>query len=299
MKLTQIDLNLFVVFDTIYAERNLTRAADRLSITQPAVSNALARLRTNFKDPLFIRTSSGMQPTAFAESIADRVAEALQSLQIAAQPAVFFNPAASDRRFQISMLDFNEATFLPLIGRALQKEAPSTTLHSFRVPRAELRPSLERGHVDLAIDIPLNDNADLISHTLRSEKFVCAVRKGHPVLHDEFTLDSYLALGHVHVSGRPRGRGAVDIALRRMRLKRNIIFQLQSYLAVNRLVQNSDLAVTVTAGWARALNLEVLQLPIDLAPMEIKLHRHVRSNGDAAIVWLFDLIKDLPVTLHD
>jgi len=299
VKLTQIDLNLFVVFDTIYAERNLTRAADRLSITQPAVSNALARLRTNFKDPLFIRTSSGMQPTAFAESIAGRVGEALQSLQIAAQPAVFFNPAASDRRFQISMLDFNEASFLPLIGRALQTEAPATTLHSFRVPRAELRHTLERGHVDLAIDIPINDNADLISHTLRSEHFVCAVRKGHPALQKDFTLDSYLALGHVHVSGRPRGRGAIDIALRRMRLKRNIIFQLQSYLAVNTLVQDSDLAVTVTAGWARALNLEVLPLPIDLAPMEVRLHRHVRSNGDAAIVWLFDLIKDLPMVLGD
>jgi DNA-binding transcriptional LysR family regulator len=298
VKLTQIDLNLFVVFDTVYAERNLTRAADRLAITQPAVSNALARLRRNFNDPLFVRTSTGMQPTAFAESIAHRVGDALQALHIAAQPPDLFDPAESDRRFLISMLDFYGATALPKICRTLQQQAPHTSLQSLRLARADLPHALERGHVDIATDIPLQDASDLVSHTLVQDRYVCAVRKGHPLEHEELTLEQYLRMDHLHVSGRRQGEGAVDIALRRKGLKRNIVVHLQSHLAVSEIIQATDLAVTLTEGWAASLPLSIRPLPIKVASAEIRLYRHVRSNGDAAVVWLFDLIKALPISMN-
>lgn len=298
MKLTQIDLNLFVVFDIVYAERNLTRAAERLSITQPAVSNALARLRSSLKDPLFVRTSNGMEPTAFAESIAGRVRDALQSIHVAAQPPDLFDPAESNRGFIISMLDFYGATALPKISATLERAAPGTTLNSVRLPRSDLHQALERGHIDLATDIPFQNNTDLISHTLVKDNYVCAVREGHPVLDGEFTMDTYLSLKHVHVSGRRYGEGAIDMALRKSGLKRDVMIQLQSHLAVSEIVQSTDLAVTLTEGWANALPLAVRPLPIKVAPLEIKLYRHMRSNGDAAAVWLFDLIKNLPISMR-
>lgn len=298
MKLTQIDLNLFVVFDTVYAERSLTRAADRLSITQPAVSNALTRLRNQLKDPLFVRTTSGMQPTAFAESIANHIGEGLQSLQAAAQAYEVFMPAKSDRRFLISMLDFYGATALPRICHRLQQMAPGTRLQSLRLARAEVPQALERGHVDIATEIPLSDTANLVSHTLFRDRYVCAVRKDHPDADKELTLERYLGLRHVHVSGRRRGEGAVDVALRRLGLKRNVAVQLQDHVAVSDIVQSTDLAATLTEQWAAALPLAVRPLPIEVAPAEIRLYRHVRSNGDAAVVWLFDLIKDLSSSLE-
>jgi len=297
MKLTQIDLNLFVVFDTVYAERNLTRAAERLAITQPAVSNSLTRLRRSLKDPLFVRSNTGMQPTAFAESIAGHVKDALQTLQVAAQPPELFDPAKSDRAFVISTLDFFGATVLPKICQTLRKEAPNATLQSSTTKRAELPQALERGHIDLAIDIPLPDTSHLIGHSLIKDNYVCVVRQGHPAANQELTLDDYINLNHLHVSGRRHGEGAVDIVLRRRGLTRAIAIELQSHLAVTEILQNTDLAVTLTEGWAASLPLVTLPLPIAVPPLEMKLYRHPRTNGDAAVVWLYDLIKSLPISL--
>ncbi len=293
MKLTQIDLNLFVVFDMIYSERNLTRAAERLAVTQPTVSNALARLRRTYGDPLFVKTSQGMQPTAFAQSIAGHVSDALRLLTTSAQGPAQFDPAHSTRVFRTSMLELFDAMALPVLIPTLARLAPHVELHSYRVSRGELAGALERGAVDLAVEIPLADTRNLIFETILHESYVCAVRPDHPMVGQDMTLDRYLDLEHIHVSGRPRGVGAEDAALRRIGKRRIIRARLQSHLALADIIRQSDMAVTLTQSRARALGLAVFPVPFDIQPLELRLYRHVRSDGDAAVLWLYDQIKNL------
>ena len=290
--LNTVDLNLFVVFDTIYTERNLTRAADRLSVTQPAVSNALARLRATMNDPLFVKTPNGMQPTALAESIADRVSGALQSLQAVAQQSAGFSPATSRRIFRISLIELHDSMILPRLMRVLQAEAPGIELQISRVARQDLPKALSQGTMEIASDIALSDNTNIISRTILEDHYVCAVRPDHPLAQRSITLEDYLLLTHLHVSSRPKGAGAVDVALQKLGRKRKIGLRLQSYISAAAAVENSDLAITVTDRWARALNLTALPLPVPVRPLEVRLYRHVRTDGDEAVAWLFDKIAE-------
>src|SRR5579864_7827542 len=161
MRLSKVDLNLFVVFEAVYRTRNLTRAAEALFITQPAVSNALARMRKAFDDPLFVSTSSGMVPTPFTENIIGRVREALQLLEASATEGDVFVPAASERTFRLSMPDLTEAILLPAIGEVLQQQAPGMSIECYFTPRSEVAAALATGKIDFAIDVPLIDDPQL------------------------------------------------------------------------------------------------------------------------------------------
>jgi DNA-binding transcriptional LysR family regulator len=290
--LSRIDLNLFVVFDTIYAERNLTRAAERLSLTQPAVSNALARLRRSLDDPLFVKTRSGMEPTALAESIAEPIAEALQLMQGVSSRNRVFDPACSKRSFRLSLLDLHAEMILPRLLQRLRSVAPGVGLDIQRTARADLSRALSQGTVEIASDIPLADTGNLVAQVALRDPYVCALRPDHPLANEPLTLERYLSLTHIHVSSRPKGAGAVDLALRKSGTRRKIGLRTHSYLAVGDMVRNSDMGVTLTRSWALAQGLTTLPLPLTVAPMEIRLYRHLRSDGDAAILWLFDLIAD-------
>ncbi len=290
--LSRIDLNLFVVFDTIYAERNLTRAAERLSLTQPAVSNALARLRRSLDDPLFVKTRSGMEPTALAESIAEPIAEALQLMQGVSSRNRVFDPASSKRSFRLSLLDLHAEMILPRLLQRLRSVAPGVGLDIQRTARADLSRALSQGTVEIASDIPLADTGNLVAQVALRDPYVCALRPDHPLANEPLTLERYLSLTHIHVSSRPKGAGAVDLALRKSGTRRKIGLRTHSYLAVGDMVRNSDMGVTLTRSWALAQGLTTLPLPLTVAPMEIRLYRHLRSDGDAAILWLFDLIAD-------
>lgn len=287
MKLSQLDLNLFLVFDTIHAERNLTRAAEMLSVTQPAVSNALARLRAALGDPLFIRTGDGMVPTPFAESIAGDVSEALQRLAASAQRAQAFDAARSNRVFRLSMADAFDTLVLPRLIAEFAGSAPGIGLRSFRLPRADIPAALARGTLDIAAEVALPDAPGLIREPLPGEPHVCGLRPGHPAATGPLTMERYLSLEHIHVSGRQRGSGAVDIALRAAGARRRIKLRLQHYLAVPALVTGSDLVVSLPESWARALGLAVRPLPFEVPRMETFLYRHARSDGDAGVLWLF------------
>ena len=289
-KLNQIDLNLFVVFDTIYAERNLTRAAGRLSITQPAVSNALARLRKTLNDPLFVKTPNGMQPTALAESIAERVSGALQSIQTVAQQTESFTPATSQRIFRIQLTDMQHAMILPQLVKLLATEAPNIELQVSNVARTDLPKALSQGTIEIASEIPLRDTTDLVWQTITRDNYVCAVRPGHPITGAALTLDQYLELKHLHVSSRPKGAGAVDIALRKLGKRRYIGVRTQSYISAAEIIRNSDLALTIPERLALSQKLAILPLPIALIPLEFRLYRHIRTEGDAPVTWLFKKI---------
>ncbi len=293
MKLSQLDLNLFLVFNVIYSERNLTRAAEVLSVTQPTVSNALARMRSIFADPLFVKTSRGMTPTPFAESLAGRVGEAMALLSASAHARDEFHPANSQRVFCLSMNDWIEALIMPELVQKIDRAAPGVSLRSYRSSRRVIAKELASGGLDLAIDVPLEDTTDLLHRTLHRERYVCALRPGHPFVNKPLSLETYLSLGHINVSGRRRGAGFVDHALRSIGGKRNVKLRVQHYRSAVPVALSSDLALTITEKLARSLGFAVLDLPFDVQPLEFSLYWHRTHDEDPANCWLREAVLAL------
>lgn len=286
MRLAQVDLNLFVVFDTIYGVRNLTRAAEILSITQPAVSNALSRLRRTFDDQLFVRTPRGMVPTPVADNIAVQVREALQLLNLSVQEGNHFRPENSDKVFRLSMNDLPEALLLPALEEELQGIAPGVGIESHYHSRQEAPKALASGTLDLAIDVPLMQDPQLCHQRLVTDEYVCMVRRDHPGVGDELTLDAYLALGHIQVSSRPGGMGQVDAALYRLGLNRTIRLRVKHYLVAPLVTLRTDLALTIPSRLAHHYDARLLKLPFVMPPLEWHLYWHKSADLDQANRWL-------------
>lgn len=293
MRLDRVDLNLFVVFDTIYTERNLTRAAEVLHVTQPAISNALNRLRTVYGDELFVRQPRGMQPTPVAENSIGHVRQALALLNTSLQEGAAFDPAQSEKTFVLSMNDLAEMLILPGLVQQLSKQAPGVRLHNHYVGREELARELSSGQVDLAIDVPLVNDSNLLHCPISKEHYVCVLRQGHPMLAKNFSLQDYLALDHVHVSSRRSGGGYIDFALGKLGLKRRIALRLQHYVAAPDIVRNSDMALTVPKALADRLDLPSVEVPCELESLDWHLYWHRSADGDGANRWMREEIIGL------
>ncbi|MEJ2415983.1 MAG: LysR family transcriptional regulator [Exilibacterium sp.] len=293
MRISQVDLNLFVVFDAIYTERNLTRAADVLCITQPAVSNALNRLRKTFNDQLFVRTPRGMMPTPVAENIVGRVREALQLLTTSVHEGDRFDPQSANKEFRFSMNDLAEALMLPPLLEYLQKHAPGITVSSYQVPRDQVAKELAAGTTDFAIDVPLAHSPDLHSVALSKDEYVCLVRCDHPLVGEALTLDDYLSLGHIHVSSRRRGLGHVDLALSKLGVQRDIRLRVQHYMIAPGIVRRTNLAWTAPRALGLSLDLKAVELPFVLDLMNWNLSWHKSADGDQANAWMRALITNL------
>lgn len=293
MRLNQLDLNLFVVFDAIYQERNLTRAAEVLSLSQPAVSNALSRLRKSFNDRLFVRTPQGMVPTPVAENIVVRAQQALQLMHSCVQEGDVFNPMQAQKVFRFSMNDLSEALMLPPLLEFLQVNAPGITLNSEGLRRQDVSKDLASGALDFVVDVPMSPDANLCHHRLSTEQYVCAVREGHPILESELDLEAYLDLKHVHISSSKRKQGHVDIALNALGHSRNIQLRLQHYLSAPRIIRHTDLACTMPNRLAKAYGLVGIPLPFEMAQLEWHLYWHKSADGDQANKWLRDMLPTL------
>ena len=151
MNTTSVDLNLLHAFHAVHAEGSVTRAAERLGVSQPTVSHALTRLRHLYRDPLFVRTQGGMAPTAKADRLAEAVRQALHVLDVAIQEGARYEPAASDRTFRLHMSDIGETIFLPRLLRSLAERAPGVRLETFQYDDKDIGPALESGRIDLAV----------------------------------------------------------------------------------------------------------------------------------------------------
>ncbi|MET3107999.1 DNA-binding transcriptional LysR family regulator [Oxalobacteraceae bacterium GrIS 2.11] len=286
MRLNQVDLNLFVVFETIYAKRNLTRAAEVLNISQPAVSNALQRMRKTLNDQLFVSTPQGMVPTPVAENIIGRVGEALQLLTASLQEADLFSPQNAQKVFRVSMNDLAETLILPALGEILQQQAPGIRIESYFSSRRDVPRELAAGALDLAIDVPLINDPQLCHSPLMSERYVCMLRKGHPLAGQPLTLESYLALEHIHISSRREGLGHVDAALAKLGKTRKIQMRVQHYMMAPRIAMRTDLALTAPLGLVQDYDALQLALPFALPAMESHLYWHRSADRDQANVWL-------------
>lgn len=296
--LSKIDLNLFVVFHAIYKTRNLTRAAEMLFVTQPAVSNALARLRKSFDDPLFVSTSAGMVPTPFSENIVGRVHEALQLLDSSTHARALFDPAASERVFRLSMTDLTEALLLPGLEEMLQRLAPGVRIESYFTPRSDIPDALANGTVNLAVDAPLIDDPSLEQAPLIRDRYACMLRHDHPFARKSLSMDDYLRLGHIHVSSRRQGPGLVDAELNRLGFRRTILTRVQHYLVAPLIAMRTDLALTAPLRLLQRYDARILELPFDLPYMESRCYWHRSVAEDPAHRWLREQVVRLMRETH-
>ncbi|MDY0835590.1 MULTISPECIES: LysR family transcriptional regulator [Pseudomonas] len=303
MNLSKVDLNLFIVFDAIYTEANLTRAGQIVGITQPAVSNALARLRETFNDPLFVRTAQGMVPTPMAQNIIGPVRNALSLLRVSVQESRIFNPQQAAKTYRISMTDLTEAVILPALFQRLRRLAPTVVIESFLSKRRETTKELAAGRLDFAVDAPLNTDPQVRHVKLMEDRYVCAMRKGHPMAgKDKLTLDDYLSLTHIHISSRRNGLGHVDLALGKMGLQRKIALRSQHYLMASQVLQQTDMVMTVPERFARRHELHWFNLPVNDVPMvETHLYWHESTDQDPANRWMREQMIELcqQVTAHE
>lgn len=286
MRLSQVDLNLFIVFDAIYSKRNLTRAAELLCVTQPAVSNALSRMRKTFNDPLFVSTPRGMVPTPLADSIAIHASEALQLLGTALNEGDSFDPYIARRVFRVSMADLTEALFLPALGGVLRAEAPGISIESFYSGCREFPLELATGGVDLAIDIPLIEEPRLHHAPLLRDTYACMLRKGHPFEGSTLSMEDYLALDHIHVSSRRRGSGHVDAELVKLGLRRPVKMRVQHYLVAPVIALQTDFALTAPRQLLERYDGRILELPFEVPPLELHCYWHRSADQDHANQWL-------------
>ncbi|GMG86722.1 LysR family transcriptional regulator [Biformimicrobium ophioploci] len=290
MHLTRIDLNLFLVIDAIYTERNLTRAAEQLHITQPAMSNALARAREALQDDLFIRVPHGMQPTAFTETIIEQVKSGLQLLQKSAVSKIEFEPATAEKTIRLSMNDMTATMLLPRLMERLQKEAPHMRVECFYVARDQIERELANYSLNFAIDVPMMGNTKLQQHSLGQDRYVCMLRRNHPEIEDSLTLENYLKLGHIHVSSRRTGPGLVDMHLNKLGRRRQIKLRVQHYRSAPHIVERSNLALTAPRSFAQNYDVDYFELPFPVPQVESVLLWHRNAEQDPAHTWLKSLI---------
>lgn len=297
VNLSDLDLNLFVIFDAIYAEGNLTRAGEIVGLSQPAMSNALGRLRRAFDDPLFVRTPSGMTPTPVARQMIGPARQALRLMADSIQQRDSFDPAAARQTFRLSMGDLTEARLLVPLLAHLDAHAPDVAVESFQVPRRDLLRELAAGSLDFALDVPLLSHPNVVHTALYHDRYVCVVRADHPVLGGELDLDAFVALRHIHISSRPRGAGHVDMALDRLGARRTIALRAQHYLMAPGIVASTDLALTIPLGFARTLSADhavrILELPFEVPPLESHLYWHTSRQEDPSNRWLRETIVEL------
>ena len=291
MNLKETDLNLFIAFDVIYTEKNLTKAGQVLGITQPAVSNALSRLRELFGDDLFIRTSKGMIPTPVANQIIKDVRSALSLIQNTISETEKFDPSVAEMTFKISIGDSSEYRLLPLLIKELAEIAPKIKVETYLTPRKDAPRELASGTIDFSIDPPVHSDPHLRHEKIYEEDYVMIVRKDHPILNlKEITIEDYLKLSHIHISNRKTGLGHVDMALYRLGLSRDINLRAQHFLVAPYIVEQSDLAITTTKGFAVDRDLAWRELPFEIEPLILHLYWHEAKDSDPSTKWMKDLM---------
>lgn len=302
-----LDLNLLRVFDAVMAERNLTRAADTLAMTQPAVSNALRRLRQGVGEPLFTRAAHGVKPTARAEALWPVVQQSLDALRDEFDPPDF-DPQSQDRTFALAMADATSAVLLPTVLQEIQRRRARAVLRV--VPLATRDPGdlLERGQADMAIGhFPdrvmrlersrgLGEPEPLRAERLYRSEYVCVMRRGHPLARGELTLQAYCGAEHLLVSFSGRGQGLVDEALAGMGLSRRLVATVNQFFTAGQVVSQTDLLAVLPRTFLPVTGvkdrLEVRPLPVPLAPLQVHLLWHRRHDRHPAHLWMRRLLSD-------
>ncbi len=291
MKISSFDLNLFVILNAIYTEGSLTKAAQVVGITQPAVSNALSRLRDKFNDELFVRTGSGMVPTQKTENMISDVQNALSLIQQSVNEPDKFNPPLSKRNFKLSLGDISEGRVLPYIMKELYENAPNISLGSYSYKRNDQVHALATNNLDFVVDPVIPNSNEINSLKVFEDDFVAIHRDGHNISKiKNITIEDIVNEKHIHVSRRKMGEHLIDIELDKIGLKRNVALRCQHFLIAPPIIKSTDLILMATRSFAKRNNLSFVEIPIEIPSMEYFLIWHKSDEGDGGHIWMKDLI---------
>lgn len=306
MSFLSLDLNLLRVFDVVMEEQNLTRAADRLAMTQPAVSNALRRLRSTLEDDLLVRTARGMKPTPRAEELWPSVREHLAGLEAAIAPENF---TLSETRatFRLSMPDSTAALLLPFLMDEIKLHAPGINLRLLPLTNRDPRQMLLQSEIDLAIgSFPgvveqLTGGQGTVSpichRQLYASEYACVMRRGHPLARGALTLDSFCDALHAMVSFSGRAHGPVDDVLDKMERGRRIALTVNEYYTLVRVVAQSDLIAAMPYHLVESMGMRhalvACGLPLAVPAMSVDMLWHERDTRNPAHKWLRQTLQEM------
>jgi DNA-binding transcriptional LysR family regulator len=300
MELHELDLNLLVVFNQLLVERRVSKVADNLGVSQPAVSNSLAKLRKLLGDELFLRTPKGMEPTPYADQLAESVSYALSMIHSGVNQRTSFEPASAKRSFTIGMTDIGEIYFLPALIERLRRDAPGVTLSTVRNTTVNVRDELEAGKVDIAIGLLPHLKAGFFQRRLFMQSYVCLMRRGHRLDKKKISLAEFCAAEHLVVVSAGTGHGKVDELLQRSGIERTVRLNVPHYVSVGHILQGSDLIATVPERLADRLlgpfGLAKVPHPAKLPDIAINVFWHAKYHRSPDNRWLrgvlFELFSD-------
>lgn len=300
INLRSVDMNLLVMFDALMVERHVTRAAARVAMSQPAMSSALSRLRTLFKDELLVRTAHGMEPTPRAVELGESVRQILHQTERLMNSAPLFDPSTSDRKFTIRMSDLVGSLLLPGCMRRLTSAAPGISLDVLHMaPERSIR-ALEEDQLDFVVSFELSHGKSIRSEPLLSDRMVCAMRTGHPLSAGRMTLKRFLDAQHLRVAMSPTDLRFVDSKLAAQGLSRKISVNVPQWLLVPEMLRETDLLGVVSERIGNKLTSQGIvckPLPFyvpEFQWMVYSLQRHVHSNAHS---WMKALLLDVANTL--
>jgi DNA-binding transcriptional LysR family regulator len=286
--LRRLDLNLLVTLDALLSEHNVTRAAQRLNLSQPSVSVHLARLRDIFGDPLLLPGPRGMRPTQRADALREPLRQALESLERAVSPARPFDPAAATQTWRVAATDYGESTIVLPALNGLRSAAPGTRLAVLELVPPRIARQAEQGEIDLAFHTSEGAPPGMRRKLLFAERYVLVGRAGHPRLKKRPTLSQFCRLDHVIVSPDGGGfSGITDEVLSKVGLTRRVVLSVPHFLFVMSAVASSDLVAMLPARLVRSVDaLQVVEPPVDVPGFEMAMLWHERSHRDPAHQWL-------------
>nr|WP_298141581.1 LysR family transcriptional regulator [uncultured Pseudomonas sp.] len=294
--LPNFDLNLLRIFDALMREHNVSRAAERLALSQPAVSNALGRLRELLDDPLLVRVGRSMQPTPRALALEAPIRAALQLVEQSLSGAEVFDPSSSHQHFSIAVTDYVELICMPRLVQQLSELAPGIRLDIHHLGSTLPAEALDKGELDLVVGRFETLPTRFARRHWMSETLQLALRRGHPQVAGELDLQTFLRLRHLWVHGG-QTRGMVDQWLGEQGLSREIIYTTPNYLQAAHIVASSELAAVLPSQLARyfaaLLPLQLFDLPFELGPFHLSIVSLAQRQRDAALQWLIERIVAL------
>lgn len=292
--LRRLDLNLLLTLDVLLTEHNVTRAAERLNLSQPSVSVHLAKLREIFGDPLLLPGPRGMRPTTRADELRQPLRQALDALECAVTLASPFDPAQASHTWRVAATDYSESTVLLPALSGLRSAAPGTRLAVLEMVPSRIAKQAEQGEIDLAFHTTEGAPSGLRRRALFKERYVLVGRAGHPRLKRRPTLSQFCKLDHVIVSPDGGGfRGITDDALSALGLTRRVVLSVPHFLFLRSVLTTTDLVAMLPARLVPGSSeLQVVEPPVDVPGYEMAMLWHERSHRDPAHQWLREHIAD-------
>lgn len=289
------ELHLLHVFDAIMTERSITRAADRLAMTQPAVSNVVSRMRQTWDDQLFIRKGRNIEPTSYAISLWNQIRDPIHELSRAVS-TTDFDPATSKRKFRLAVTEITVELIWPTLISELQRIAPGIDLHAVPYRSDSTYEDLRESNIDLAVGLLTEHDRSLRSTWLLSGGFKLAMRKDHPLSKKDISLEDFISAKHLLVSLTGEARGQIDSYLEQQDLSRRIAATVNHFGIVAQLLKRSDLicAIPKITSMSPDFNegIHLTNLPFDMEPTNLYLIWHARHDRDKDIIWFRHLVEE-------